>query len=289
MSKPNYSTQGDPQGDPSIKNSMEPNENKPNKSSKPEDKEQFKSPIYPHTPVKVYIDAKVSKSDIAKDFKDVSIIYMWFNKIAGKVYIGSAVNGSRRLATYYQPSILRKNSLIYRNILKYGHDNFSVIILDICGNTSQVSKAHILEKEKLYIDWALKTYGLGVLNMLNVPGSSLGYKHTEESLLKMSECYEVCIKKGEKNPMYNKAKSEAFLALQVKGESNPRFGKPISEEELEKRKKKIYLYDKNYFFINCYESMGSAEKDLQIAAKTIRKYLDKDIAYKNLYFYSKLQ
>ncbi len=29
---------------------------------------------------------------------------MWFNKITGKVYIGSGVNGSKRLGTYCQPS-----------------------------------------------------------------------------------------------------------------------------------------------------------------------------------------
>lgn len=80
--------------------------------------------------------------------------------------------------------------------------------MDICGNTSTVSKDHILERDKFYLDWALKTYGLAVLNMLNLPGSSLGYKHTEEGLFKMSELK----KKGENNPMYNKPKSNAFIA-----------------------------------------------------------------------------
>ena len=54
---------------------------------------------------------------------------MWFNKITGKVYIGSAINGTKRLSTYYQSSILNKNSLIYNDILKYRHNNFSVVIL----------------------------------------------------------------------------------------------------------------------------------------------------------------
>lgn len=161
-----YSTQRDPEGSPEKDRN-----NKANKSPK--------FPIYPNTPVKVYLDANVSKSDITKDFKDVSIIYMWFNKIRGRIYIGSAVNGYKRLSTYFQPSILRKKSLIYQSILKYGHASFSVIILDICGNTSTVNKDHILDREKFYLDWALKTYGIAVLNMLNLPGSSLGYKHTE--------------------------------------------------------------------------------------------------------------
>jgi len=50
--------------------------------------------------------------------------------------------------------------------------------------------------------------------MLNIPGSSLGYKHTEENLLKMSE-----LKKGELNPMFNKIKSEAFIAQQIRDKS----------------------------------------------------------------------
>lgn len=96
-SQTNNSTRGDPEGSPN----KDPKNNKPNKFSKQEYNNTIKSPIYLYTPVKVYIDAKVYKSDITNDFIDVSIIYMWFNKTTGRVYIGSVVNGSRRLATYY--------------------------------------------------------------------------------------------------------------------------------------------------------------------------------------------
>ena len=89
------------------------------------------------------------------------------------------------------------------------------------------------------------------MNMLNVAGSSLGYKHTEESLLKMSE-----LKLGDKNPMFNKPKSEAFRAQQVKdfsgknnpmfgkfGEAHPTYGTTKSEETLGKLRKMIDVYD----------------------------------------------
>ena len=66
-----HSTQGDPLGSPK----KDPKSNKPNKSDE-NSKSLVKSPVYPHTPVKVYADASVSKSDIYKDLKDVSIIYM---------------------------------------------------------------------------------------------------------------------------------------------------------------------------------------------------------------------
>lgn len=276
-----HSTQGDPEGSPK----KDPKSNKPNKSSE-NSKSLAKSPVYPHTPVKVYQDASVSKSDINKDFKDVSIIYMWFNKITGRVYIGSAVNGSKRLGTYFQPSILRKNSLIYQSILKYGHENFSVIILEICGKTSTVTKDHILEREKFYLDWALKTYGLAILNMLNLPGSSMGYKHTEENLLKMSE-----LKKGERNPMYNKIKSDAFIAQQIRdksGENNPMFGKTKSEQTLAKLRKMIFVYDvtQDYKLLGVYPTV-MCTRLFKLCNNTLRKRINNKEIHNGKYFFSK--
>lgn len=277
-----YSTQGEPSGEPE-----DPKSNKPNKSSGLENSNSLaKSPVYPHTPVKVYHDANVSKSDIYKDFKDVSIIYMWFNKITGRVYIGSGVNGSKRLSTYFQPSILKKNSLIYQSILKYGHENFSVIILEICGKTSTVTKDHILGREKFYIDWALKTYGLAVMNMLNIPGSSLGYKHTEENLLKMSE-----LKKGELNPMFNKIKSEAFIAQQIRdksGENNPKFGNTKSEQTLAKLRKMIFVYDvtQNYKLLGVYPTV-MCTRLFKLCNNTLKKRINNKEIHNGKYFFSK--
>lgn len=135
-----------------------------------------------------------------------TIIYMWFNKITGKVYIGSAVDGARRISTYYQPSIIKKNSLIYNNILKHGHHNFSVIILEVYGETGTIPKDNYIARKQLFIDWALKSYGLDVLNILHIANSSLDYRHTKENLLKMS-----AIKLKENNPMFAKPKSAEFI------------------------------------------------------------------------------
>lgn len=275
-----HSTQEDPSGSPDPKN------NKPNKSFEQEDNNTIKSPIYPHTPVKVYIDVLVSKSDIYKDFKDVSIIYMWFNKITGRVYIGSAANGSRRLGTYFQPSILKQKSMIYQSILKYGHASFSVAILEICGKTSTISKDHILEREKFYLDWALKTYGLAILNMLNTPGSSLGYKHTQEALLKMSE-----LKKGEKNPMYNKLKSDAFIAQQTSdksGSNNPMFGKTKSDQTLAKLRKMIFVYDvtQNYKLLGVYPTV-MCTRIFKLCNNTLTKRINNKEIHVGKYFFSK--
>jgi len=208
---------------------------------------------------------------------------MWFNKITGRVYIGSGVNGSK-LSTYFQPSILKKNSLIYQS--KYGHESFSVIILEICGKTSTVTKDHMLEREKFYLDWALKTYGLAILNMLNTPGSSMGYKHTEENLLKMSE-----LKKGERNPMYNKIKSDAFIAQQIidkSGENNPMFGKTKSEQTLAKLRKMIFVYDvtQNYKLLGVYPTV-MCTRLFKLCNNTLKKRINNKEIHNGKYFFSK--
>jgi hypothetical protein len=80
------------------------------------------------------------------------------------------------------PSVLKSsNSRIYRELLKYGHDSFSVIILEVVGDSGSVSKVHYLAREQFYLDWALKTYGLSVLNLLIETSSSLGFKHSLET------------------------------------------------------------------------------------------------------------
>jgi group I intron endonuclease len=99
-------------------------------------------------------------------------------------------------------------------------------------------------------------------------------------------------KVGALNPMFNKEKSKEFIAhmnKDRKGSNNPMFGKPKSEETLAKLRKKVYVYDSSRQFIKCYDSVGSAVKDLRVASETIKKYLNTDKLYKDKYFYSELQ
>jgi group I intron endonuclease len=65
--------------------------------------------------------------------------------------------------------------LISRALKKYGHENFSIEILEYC------SVENLLKREQYYIDLSKPEY-----NILQKAGSSLGYKHTEETKAKMS-------------------------------------------------------------------------------------------------------
>lgn len=264
--------------------SKESSKNNPNQE--PKENSENKTPILPPTYIKLYKDAQESRLNIIKDFKEKTIIYMWFNKITGKVYIGSAVDGSKRLSTYFQYSILRKKSLIYNNILKYGHNNFSVVILEVCGETRIVTKDFYLEREQLFIDWALKTYGLNVLNILRVAGSSLDYKHTKEDLLKMST-----IKLGNQNPMYGKLKSTEFILQGTRdktGSNNPQFGRAKTDTFLAKTRKMIYVYDvtNNYKLLGVYPTVVCT-RTFNIGYALLIKRLNDGLLYKNKYFFSR--
>ena len=137
-----------------------------------------------------------------------------------------------------------KNSLINKALLKYGYSKFKVEILEYCD------RSDLIKREQYYIDLLKPEY-----NILQKAGSSLGYKHTKESLAKISRTSagrtlneETRAKmsaalKGEQNPMFGKKgemhprfskkhsdKTLAEMSNSKTGEKNPMFGKKHSEE-----------------------------------------------------------
>jgi len=69
---------------------------------------------------------------IRKDNNGKIGVYAWFNKINGKIYIGSGNPLYLRISDYYQKGYLesRTNLSIVRALNKYGMINFSLIILE---------------------------------------------------------------------------------------------------------------------------------------------------------------
>jgi len=122
---------------------------------------------------------------------------MWKNNINNKRYIGSAIDLSNRLSDYYSTAYMenalnRSNSHIYRALLKNGYKNFSITILEYC------SPEQCIEREDFYLSSLPHEY-----NILPKAGSWLGHKHSDETLLILSE-----VNKGEKNPMYGQNHSD---------------------------------------------------------------------------------
>lgn len=100
-----------------------------------------------------------------KDNKDQSGIYRWVNNLNGKTYVGSGVNLAKRLKSYYNKAELNRNSRPIKDaLLKYGHTNFTLDILEYCP------KAKLLEREQFYLDLLIPDY-----NILKYAYSLLGF------------------------------------------------------------------------------------------------------------------
>jgi len=166
-------------------------------------------------PIKSYSNAEADKRKILKENKNKSGIYSWKNLINDKQYIGSAINLSKRLEKYYSTTYMedvlnRSNSHIYRALLKNGHSNFSLEILEYC------SPDKCLEREDYYLCSLPHEYNI-------LPGSWLGHKHSNETKKILSET-----NTEENNPMFGQNHTDESKKIM-----SPSFGgmlKKISPE-----------------------------------------------------------
>lgn len=103
-------------------------------------------------------------------------IYKIENLITNKIYIGSSKNINERFINH--KSMLRNNShhciYLQRAIDKYGLDNFSFEVLELCPEEDLVIK------EQYYID----LYKGNLYNMLLIANPGFNQKHKKESLIK---------------------------------------------------------------------------------------------------------
>lgn len=183
-------------------------------------------PIGPHikpkwlnSPIRLYDNPNYHRNLIGSDNKKRSVIYQWVNLITGKIYVGSAWNGSTRLLSYWTPSTLRRKYPIYHNINYYGIHNFALAILEDLGNSGSVKKEFILSREQHYLDILFISYPHLVINLNQIPGSTIGYKHQPNFVLNRS---------GTFNPIFGRVKSKEFLEMQNRyrsGSNNPLYGK----------------------------------------------------------------
>jgi hypothetical protein len=131
-------------------------------------------------PVITYNDAFSNKNKIILDNKEKAGVYCWTLLSSQKSYVGSSLNLGRRLINYFNPiyisHITRKNMVINKALLKYGYSKFKLEILEYC------EPKDLARKEQYYMDILNPEY-----NLLKTAYSSLGYKHTKDSLEKIKK------------------------------------------------------------------------------------------------------
>ena len=249
-------------------------------------------PVFLSKCCKIYHPA-TNKNLIGKDNRNRTIIYQWFNLINNTVYVGSAVNGSVRLLSYWSRtpnSVLARNLAClrpYNSIKKYGHKNFALAILEDLGPTNSISKSYMLAREQVYLDILFNSLDCKDLVLNNSPsaGNNLGYKHS--SIFRASAPNRM----GILNPMYNKQLSSEFLLMQKtdkRGALNPNYGKKKSNETLNLITKLVYVYNvgeqsQSLCYLGCFSTV-SCSKHFNMGKDTLNKYLKNGKPYKNKIF-----
>jgi predicted transcriptional regulator len=128
----------------------------------------------------VFNDPFLQREDIFNNTKNISGCYIWLNRINSKCYIGSSVNLATRLKFYYSYNTHKINysSLIISALLRYGMNNFSLIVITIPNSTTK----EVLKLEQILIDNYNSEY-----NILRIAGSRTGHKYSTESKALMSK------------------------------------------------------------------------------------------------------
>lgn len=202
--------------------------------------------------------------------------------------MGSSVNLSRRFSQYYSSNYLaspNRKMAIYRALLKYGHQYFQLEVLEYCD------PSNVIDREQFYLDLLEPEY-----NILSQAGSSLGFKHSEETLGKFrarrhSEETKQIISEarvGRKASEESKRKmSEAQREICNPGRYIKGNNKPLGSG---RPNQKIEVFDLKENTTTTYDSISAAAIASGVLLPTVRNYLarNQQKPYKGRYIFTKI-
>lgn len=151
-------------------------------------------------------------------------IYKITNLINGKIYIGQTTRSINESKSYYGSGFKIKGE-----IYKYGKENFSKDIIEVC-----YTKEELDLKEEYWISYYDSTNPEKGLNLRTGGNKS---KFSDEFKEKMSNALS-----GENNPFFGKNHSEESIKKMVEskiGKKNPNYGKSMKDSTKEKLSKAL--------------------------------------------------
>lgn len=165
-------------------------------------------------------------------------VYLITNRVNGKRYVGITCRGYKeRFKEHVLNASEGSSTILHNAIRKYGPENFDLILLD-----SNIPDDQICDKEQYYIKLYNTFYTSGIgYNMTEGGGGVAGYKHSEESKLKISSSLKGHIFPESRNAKISSANKGVPKSLQHRqalsqarlgrftGEDNPFFGKHHSD------------------------------------------------------------
>nr|QEN73924.1 hypothetical protein [Lentinula edodes]WGO76468.1 GIY-YIG endonuclease [Lentinula edodes] len=228
-------------------------------------------------PIKVYNNFKEDKQDIKKDQKDKTGVYCLINLINGNIYIGSSVNLAVRMSNYLNTTFLKNrknnNMPIIQALLKYGQENFSVLIVEY------VNIENLSVRETYYITHLLPYY-----NVLKQGYSSIGYKHTEATKQMLSELA--------KNRTHSD-KTKTLISKALVGENNPFYNKNHSMETklrmIEANSRySIYIYNSFKDLLIIFPSVNTLAKLIHSNHSSLVSYIKNKALFRGEWYLSNL-
>lgn len=222
---------------------------------------------------------------IREENKHKAGIYILFNKINNKFYVGSAI--TNRINTRFRNHCFHGTGspVTKRAINFYGAENFYFIIYEyfpgiILKDNLKSENLKLLARETEIIDDLKPEY-----NILRLAGNSTGYKHTEETKSKMKENYSEERREFIKN--LNQNKKLSVLTRNKLSESKIKYfeNNPHFKEYLSKLSSKpVALYDlKTGKELKSFSGIRVLSKYLGCCSKTINKALKNNTPVRNQY------
>ena len=228
-------------------------------------------------PIKVYNNFKEDRDQLMRDQKEKTGVYCLVNLTNGHIYIGSSINLAVRMRNYLNTTFLKnkrnKNMPIIQALLKYGQDNFAVLIVEY------VDVEILAIRETHYITQLLPYY-----NVLKQGYSSLGYKHTEETKKMLTELA--------KNRVHSSS-TKVLISRALVGQNNPFYNQNHSFESklrmIEANSKySVYIYNSFRELLVVFPSVKTLAKLINSNHSTIKNNIQNGTLFRGEWYFSYL-
>ncbi len=224
-----------------------------------------------------------TQNSIKNDNKHKAGIYMIKNNVNQKKYIGSAV--TNRINVKFRNHMLHNTGsrLIGAAVAKYGIENFSFYIIEYFPEfvkKENLSATHLklLERETHFITLYSPEY-----NILQIANSSIGYCHTDLTILKMKETYSQERKEAigallNRGKTFSEERKQLFSKIAKLRNSNQ-----ILREHLSKLSSKpVILYNRDWTVHSRYVGIRVMAKAFGCCHKTINKMIRSKAVFRNI-------
>ena len=235
-------------------------------------------------PKRVYLNLhnRDTQLKIIEENRHKSGIYMIFNIINDKCYIGSAA--SNRINVRFRNHCIHGTGarLTHEAIKKYGLESFAFVIIEyypgfILKESLKGAHIQLLDLETKWIQKVQPEY-----NILEIAGSSLGFQHSQETRIKMKDNYSEKRREACRNINLNKKFSlerRALLSqiallrnqnLELKAKLSRLSSKPVN------------LYNLDGTIHSRYSGIRVMAKHFGCCNKTINKAIKNQTIFRNI-------